>query len=68
MEYVNKLHQIGTLIHEDFQTAVFERGLLEHMEGVVYTLTEIQRSRNGLIDFKYITTSLVNRELFNKTE
>ena len=52
----------------DFQTAVFERGLLDDMKEAVYTLTKIARSRKELQDFKYITILLVNRFMPLKTE
>lgn len=68
MEYTNKLQQMGDPLSQDYQAAIFERGLPEHMEGAVYTLTEIQRSRKEPIDFEYVTTSLVNREVSMKTE
>jgi len=59
---------MGTPLAMDFQTAVFGRGLPDDMKEAVYTLTEIARSRKEPADFKYITTSLVNRFMSLKTE
>jgi len=59
---------MGSPLEMDFQTAVFERGLLDDMKEAVYTLTKIARSRKELQDFKYITILLVNRFMPLKTE
>ncbi len=67
-EYTNKLEEMGHPIDPTHQVAIFERGLPTHMEGAVYTLTEIQRSKNEPIDFSYITTSLVARETSNQAD
>lgn len=67
MEYVIKLQQMGDPLSQDYQAAIFGRGLPEHMEGAVYTLSRIQRSKKEPIGFGYVTTSLENREVSVKT-
>ncbi len=67
-EYTNKLLQMGSPVDMDFQTAIFEQGLPDEMEGAVCTLTEIARSKKEKVDFEYVTTSLVNRYVSIKTE
>ncbi len=59
---------MGSPVDIDFQTAIFEQGLLDEMEGAVYTLTEIARSKKEKVDFEYVTISLVNRYVSIKTE
>ncbi len=59
---------MGSPVDIDFQIAIFEQGLLDEIEGAVYTLTEIARSKKEKVDFKYVTISLVNRYVSIKTE
>ncbi|KAL9129634.1 MAG: hypothetical protein Q9217_001952 [Psora testacea] len=65
-EYANKLHDMGDAIPADYQAAISKRGLPEHMKGFISTPNENCRTKKESIDLDYVSTTLVNNEIYWK--